>query len=702
MKWNTDPPLCASVRASVSSVLGLKNTFSLLAFLFTCALPAQQHISPVITGSTSTHFFADGTIYAIDKLKNGATDSVLLYFPGLEVKRLKVDTTKHVTIGKHHEWIQSFRNSKISRVTTIDSAQDFTSDYFRLDGLSYLCVNRNLATGFVMNSFYRGETGPQLMKDYYRNGNLHQSYSGDTTVQYFPDGAMKLLNLHGVSQKTWYANGQLASYEKFKPAGQPDSIAVFYNTDGSLLRRVDYIGGKSEGDFYPNGQLRFKEHGKHIVDYYENGQRKSRNLRLGRLILSKNFYSNGEVESKGWKYKRRIRSRHPYGEHRVYFSTKKQGRWRYYNDSGQLIATGHYKSDYKYGEWKYFDDAGKSYSFPVDFTFARTNDNHTGADTTFTYVDNERTVSTICEEKNGVKHGSCTQYDLYGNISGYAVYRYGRLTGTSWHVKKDRQFGQLIDSTFADEYGNICVRTYSVKTGKLLIEGGLDKRNTLLYRKPYFNNGRGAAQVAGRWDQYVFVNEPAFVPDSTALANMDKHEIPKWFHIEWVADTAYANHWRQENYFTYGYSVPFATATFIDCYFVTYADSVLTEKIFEGVISKGKKNGTWTYYYANGKIMARGNYEDDLYTGEWRYYNKDGSLMMIANYKIFTVHPARKADRKMFERKEFCGVWWKNKPSQYGYFETVKISLKDGYYEFRRENNVASMMYEKGRIVKRL
>ena len=47
----------------------------------------------------------------------------------------------------------------------------------------------------------------------------------------------------------------------------------------------------------------------------------------------------------------------------------------------------------------------------------------------------------------------------------------------------------------------------------------------------------------------------------------------------------------------------------------------------------GKEDGKWTFYYENGQIREEGNYQDGKFDGKWTTYNKDGSIDRVKEYK---------------------------------------------------------------------
>jgi antitoxin component YwqK of YwqJK toxin-antitoxin module len=46
----------------------------------------------------------------------------------------------------------------------------------------------------------------------------------------------------------------------------------------------------------------------------------------------------------------------------------------------------------------------------------------------------------------------------------------------------------------------------------------------------------------------------------------------------------------------------------------------------KGEMKNGKRNGSWTCYYDDGKIQTEGIYTEDLKQGLWKMYHTNGKL----------------------------------------------------------------------------
>jgi TonB family protein len=55
--------------------------------------------------------------------------------------------------------------------------------------------------------------------------------------------------------------------------------------------------------------------------------------------------------------------------------------------------------------------------------------------------------------------------------------------------------------------------------------------------------------------------------------------------------------------------------------------------MMEGIYLNGKRNGSFTFNYDNGKIKNEGNYENNRRIGNWKYYYANGQLKQIIIFK---------------------------------------------------------------------
>lgn len=57
------------------------------------------------------------------------------------------------------------------------------------------------------------------------------------------------------------------------------------------------------------------------------------------------------------------------------------------------------------------------------------------------------------------------------------------------------------------------------------------------------------------------------------------------------------------------------------------------QKKVEGSLKNNKRDGTWTYWYKNGKVWSTGTFKEGLSDGKFDIFNEDGSKYMQSCYK---------------------------------------------------------------------
>jgi len=62
------------------------------------------------------------------------------------------------------------------------------------------------------------------------------------------------------------------------------------------------------------------------------------------------------------------------------------------------------------------------------------------------------------------------------------------------------------------------------------------------------------------------------------------------------------------------------------------------QKLFTTETHKGKLNGIWKSWYANGNICDSGKLVNNLPDGEWKHWNEKGELIAIRNYSASKFH----------------------------------------------------------------
>lgn len=112
----------------------------------------------------------------------------------------------------------------------------------------------------------------------------------------------------------------------------------------------------------------------------------------------------------------------------------------------------------------------------------------------------------------------------------------------------------------------------------------------------------------------------------------------------------------------------------------------------EGYLKAGKKDGTWTTYYANGTKHIVAEYRNGNLTGPFKEYDKEGYLLVDATYKdsvavgeykeyygasvaVYGYNPSRRRKREgQFKAGMLDGEWL-------SYYESGQLAIKSTYKE---------------------
>jgi hypothetical protein len=58
-----------------------------------------------------------------------------------------------------------------------------------------------------------------------------------------------------------------------------------------------------------------------------------------------------------------------------------------------------------------------------------------------------------------------------------------------------------------------------------------------------------------------------------------------------------------------------------------------TKGLCQGTLKNGKKDGSWVYYFKNGKLKGKGYYKNGSRESSWVHYWNNGQLLLKGNYK---------------------------------------------------------------------
>jgi len=263
-----------------------------------------------------------------------------------------------------------------------------------------------------------------------------------------------------------------------------------YSKDGNLTSVIRYNMGKiteeiTEDDEHLDLVKKFHENGK--IKYQGNYLK---NVPVGvhreydeneEVIASKTYDANGLVIAEGIVDK----------------SGKKQGKWKFYYESGSLKEEGAYSNNKKVNLWKFYYETGE-----IEQTGSYKNGKEEGE---WKWV--TKTGSPIREEiyENGVEQGMMTEYDREGKIILQGMYQDGMRTGDWLYAVNDIiQKGEFKEDLEDGEW------KFYYKEDKLYFEGKYILGNENGKHKYYWPDGTVKSEgrflmskKEGSWKYYL-------------------------------------------------------------------------------------------------------------------------------------------------------------------------------------------------------
>lgn len=449
--------------------------------------------------------------------------------------------------------------------------------------------------------------------------------------------------------KSYHVNGNLKAIGIRKYA-LLDSVWCFYNNDGKIAEKINYIDGKKNGYYYTFKY--FKNKNDSLVGYLASRELYLNNRKHG---VSEYFYKNGNIYQSV-----------------SYLEGKKNGLTRQYNPYGLLVLIidyregrevdrniiNQYRDSLKHGVWQEFYPNGK----------LKKEENYT----------------------NGSLNGLVKLYDLKGELLNAYRYEEGILKDTAVNIENEID---IVEEFYdiKDEQGNLIKRksggfkegipvgvhrTYDSlgrvnssrmydSNGNLIAEGIVNEEGDKLGDWEYYYEtgdikSRGkyrSNRRIGPW-KYYFENgsieqEGIFkkgVPDGLWRWYFDTGEIKReeYYRLgmeegESIEYDIEGNIIAQGNYIEgmkegkWRYNFYFHTeeGNYINDYkdgewLYFYSNGV---KYFEGKFTQGNENGKHIYYYKNGKLKEVQYYIFGRKTKNWEYYDYYGSLLKILTFE---------------------------------------------------------------------
>ncbi|MDB5201623.1 MAG: tetratricopeptide repeat protein [Ferruginibacter sp.] len=508
----------------------------------------------------------------------------------------------------------------------------------------------------------------------------------------------------------FYSTGIRKAAGSFNNKGNKEGTWEYFHENGKLKERTIYKDDQAEGlseGWYNNGNKWFTEtfvngklNGMQLVNYYnelpskrtmlkddlKDGEQKLYTLKgLLKATVSysadklegptRNYYEDGKIKNE-----------------MVYKNDLEEGRYKSYFESGKLNMEGDFAKGLRQGLWTTYYEDGSI------------------AEKT-TYLDNEIT-------------GEFTEYHKNGKLSRVGNYYKKKIDGKLSSFDDDGKVfsetvyekGRLREIRFLDKSGNVISTTTTRKGAANIIfysadgikqsEGFFDKEGNRNGKFTwYYNNGKVSEESewkSGEQDgmqtsyyangkvrkttSFTAGTENGYFKDYNANGSLNSEG--------WIVDGQ-----RQQNFLYYNKSGKLTTNEYylnndLDGYSITFDPS--GKKTTESKYSTGWINsisdfdtsgriltlnqyenghGPFGYKFQNGKVAAKGSYNNYLLSGPLVYYYFDGSVSSEAFYKLgdkdstykFYYHGGKLQAEGKYHHNEREGIW-KN------YFPDGKIS----------------------------
>lgn len=422
---------------------------------------------------------------------------------------------------------------------------------------------------------------------YYPNGQIS---SEGNMIDSKPDGLWKSYYINGINKSIGIRKNAML-----------DSVWVFYNEEGKIREKINYLYGKKNGYYYSFKYFRNKYDS--LVGYLASQELYLNNSKNG---ISEYFYKNGVV-------KKAIN----------YNKGKKDGIVREYNPYGLLTTIIEYRNgievdrdiinqsrdSVKYGVWKEFYPNGK----------IKIEENY----------------------KLGVLHGIVKTYDLSGELLKATRYENGILIDTAVTIENDIDIVEEFYN-YRDSEGNYIKKSSGgfVKGIPIGVHRTYDSVGRVNSSRLYDTNGNLIAQgiineegdKLGDWIYYYSSHK---VKSKGKYRN--NRRIGTWYYFflngkieqkgnfkKGVPDGLWKWYFekgnlKREEYYKLGME---------DGESVEYDND--GNIIAFGNYEEGKKIGKWNYnFYSH---TEEGNYEFDLREGKWTYYYSNKDIYFEGNF----------------------------------------------------------------------
>ncbi len=450
---------------------------------------------------------------------------------------------------------------------------------------------------------------------YYYNGNLAEKGSYIISPRISPYDSTQLIEnikksdeIVSIKKGKWfyyYNNGEIMEETYFKPLDTNEYILNYFDTSGI---KIVSNGKGSIKSYYPSGKLKVLEHineGVKDGNYYyykPNGEiRKSGFYHLGkrdstwkeRFITSDQLYQINSY-TKGVKngvFKEFTSS----GDLLIdgnYIAGKKNGYWIYYYSNKNIDMQGGFKDNQQHGYWKFYYPKGQIY-YEGEFINGQ-------KDSTWKFYYNNGNLW-----RNGIysldqKNGLWTTFyeNNIKSMEGHFINNLEDGLWTSWYEN-----GQIKDKGFFEK-GNMDAHWKGYyMNGQLKYEGD--------YQNNYKNNKWTYWSSEGK----IIEERNYKIVDVRSILIPDENRIVK----------KSVNHGKWTKYSEYD-----GTVKSVENY------------------DNGKLSGLSTYFYPGGVIQSSiVSYKEGLLNGCYKSFNRKGNLLSETNYKDNKKH----GDMKVYNRR---------------------------------------------------
>jgi antitoxin component YwqK of YwqJK toxin-antitoxin module len=276
--------------------------------------------------------------------------------------------------------------------------------------------------------------------------------------------------------------------------------------------------------------------------------------------------------------------------------------------------------------------------------------------------DKTRAAKTF-EVKNGLPHGKYKRFDFNGQLKEKGDFFEGSRSGL-WKMYNCyypdygtcdiTSYYEPLDSGY---YKHTLEPYHHIWWYRGLIDSRQYHKKGQLIAQEYYQNGRADSI----WTEYY----------STGNKKIEKHFIDGYVHgtyKEWYPNSQI---WKELNYNRWkknGLSKEWNEDGKIKCSLTYLNDSII--------------DGTCTFYYKNGKVLASGTIDEHVKVGHWTYWHKNGQKWAEGNFKAFTTTMCMSAMPSNYYHSVQTGEWsyWyaTGKPFAKGPYDAKKTHISRG------------------------